>query len=436
MADTGESRIAVVVATLADKDTRIAAEACKALEWIVGGQGLITLTQASIQNFCWYDLPVNWPSDLKGKIGVAEALARALDLLELDRYAAICRSRTTQHILNAYQRSFTSGIAAFRRASAASGVTPPDLPEFEWGAAMGLQESSAWWSVSGLLEVAVMAGDLVPGTRGWRARQREIARTGLTTPRSGQTPVQLITIERTRTWVNKRRSETRADILSGICDRLLRPAQLTAETAADPLPRLRWLLLRMNEGIGLTRTGNLNRAFVQRNADRFGWESSRPPRTENDVADLHRLCRLATRLRLARHCGNAVTLSAGGRRLLDDPGRLWRVTAAGLLWGGDFNVFVGELFLAVVLNGDSAPETDARRLIGKAVAEEGFRERLTHAPPDDHDIARATGQTSGLCRALGLFTDPDRYSFTSAGEATAVQALLARATAPQDIACP
>jgi hypothetical protein len=32
------------------------------------------------------------------------------------------------------------GKAAFRRA-AASGITPPDLPELEWGAVMGLEEA-------------------------------------------------------------------------------------------------------------------------------------------------------------------------------------------------------------------------------------------------------------------------------------------------------
>jgi Arc/MetJ-type ribon-helix-helix transcriptional regulator len=86
---------------------------------------------------------VKWFVDLDEKLRVVAALAEALDLLQLPRYAAICRSGTTREILNAYEVSTARGKAAFRRAAAASGITPPDLPEFEWGAVMGLQEASA-----------------------------------------------------------------------------------------------------------------------------------------------------------------------------------------------------------------------------------------------------------------------------------------------------
>jgi hypothetical protein len=45
---------------------------------------------------------VKWLVDLDEKMGVVSALAEALDLLQLPRYAAICRSATTREILNAY----------------------------------------------------------------------------------------------------------------------------------------------------------------------------------------------------------------------------------------------------------------------------------------------------------------------------------------------
>ena len=48
-------------------------------------------------------------------------------------YAAICRSGTTVEVLRAYETSLAHGKAAFRRAAAASGIMPPDLPDFEWG---------------------------------------------------------------------------------------------------------------------------------------------------------------------------------------------------------------------------------------------------------------------------------------------------------------
>src|SRR5260370_14051828 len=41
------------------------------------------------QNFCWYQLPVKWFAELDEKLRVTAALAQALDLLQLPRYAAI-----------------------------------------------------------------------------------------------------------------------------------------------------------------------------------------------------------------------------------------------------------------------------------------------------------------------------------------------------------
>lgn len=58
-----------------------------ALEWIAGEQGLDLVTQHRVQDFCWYELPVKW---MTGQ----------------DDHAR---------------------ITAFRRAAAASGITPPDL---------------------------------------------------------------------------------------------------------------------------------------------------------------------------------------------------------------------------------------------------------------------------------------------------------------------
>jgi hypothetical protein len=80
---------------------------------------------------------VKWFVDLDEKLRVTAALGQALDLLQLPRYAAICQSRTTREILAAYETSIADGKAAFRRAAASSGILPPDLPDFEWGAVMG-----------------------------------------------------------------------------------------------------------------------------------------------------------------------------------------------------------------------------------------------------------------------------------------------------------
>ena len=303
MSEDEDQEIVAALAKLAGQDAVAADDARSALEWIAGEQDLAFITQARIQNFCWYDLPVKWFVDLDEKVRITVALAQVLDLLQLPRYAAICRSQQTREILAVYETGAAHGKAAFRRAATASGIMPPDLPDFRWGAAMGLEEASAWSSTAEFLEVAVAGGDLVPGRRGWKTRQQELTRTHLDTPQPdllGQTLGQVILTERTETWVSWRRSETRRRIIAPLANRLLHPAELPAATSADPLPRLSWLLDQLDGGIALTQTGNLSRAFVQHNAGRFGWDFSSPPRTEDELFDLHQLRHLAQDLGLAR----------------------------------------------------------------------------------------------------------------------------------------
>ena len=331
MAEDEDPQIAAALAKLGGLDAAAAEDARAALEWVAGDQGLVFITQQRIQNFCWYDLPVKWFIGLDDKLRVVAALARALDLLELPRYAAVCRSGTTRQVLSAYEAGIAQGKAAFRRAAAASGVMPPDLPDFQWGPAMGFEEASAWSSTAEFLEVAVSSGDLVPGRRGWKTRQQELIRAHLNVPQAGllgQTLAQVILTERAETWINARCSETRRRILAAIANRLLHPAELPSATAADPLPLLRWLLDQLDSGIAVTQTGNLNRKFVQDSADRFGWDFSRPPRTEDDLYDLYQLRHFAQDLGLARRSGRKLTLTAKGRGLLADPGSLWRAVAA------------------------------------------------------------------------------------------------------------
>jgi len=67
------------------------------------------VTQHRVQNFCWYELPVKWITGPDGHARVAASLARAFDLLQMPRYAAICRSATTRDILAAYQTGTEKG---------------------------------------------------------------------------------------------------------------------------------------------------------------------------------------------------------------------------------------------------------------------------------------------------------------------------------------
>ena len=443
MADDEEAdpEFTAALTALAGRDATAAEDARAALEWIAGEQGRALITQQHIQNFCWYDLPMKWSDDLGEELRVVAALAQALDLLQLPRYAAICRSGTTREILGAYETSTAHGKAAFRRATTASGIVPPDLPDFQWGPAMGFEEASAWSSTAEFLEVAVASGELVPGRRGWKTRQQELVRAHLNVSQAGllgQTLAQVILTERTETWVNARRSETRRRILAAIANRLLHPAELPAATAADPLPPLHWLLDQLDGDIALTQTGNLNRKFVQASADRFGWDFPSPPRTEDELYDLYQLRNFAQDLGLARRVSRKLTLTTKGRRLAADPDGLWRAVAVALLGVNAFFVYVGELFLAVLVGVGSVPASELTATVTQAVAEEGFRETRTFEAPDEHDISRAIHETSNLCRALGLLAVGDdwrdrSYGLTGTGKATALEALRTRATGPRTV---
>jgi hypothetical protein len=101
MDDDEDPEIAAVLAKLAGQDAAAADDARSALDWVAGEQGRAFITQERIQNFCWYQLPVKWFVELDEKLRITAALAQALDLLQLPRYAAICRSRTTREILAA-----------------------------------------------------------------------------------------------------------------------------------------------------------------------------------------------------------------------------------------------------------------------------------------------------------------------------------------------
>ena len=442
MGDDTHEEITAAVLLLAAEDAEAAEDAGAALEWICGEQGLAVLTQERIQDFCWYELPVKWMSGQEDPERVTAALARALDLLGLSRYAGICRSQTTREVLAAYQAGTRDGLAAFRRASAASGISPPDLPDFTWGEVMGWQEAAARSSAADYLELAVTSGDLIPGKRGWKARQRELTRTHLDAPRHellGQSLATVILSERAETWVAARRSPTRQRIAADVANRLLHPVRLPADAAADPLPRWRWMLGQFSHGVPLTQKGNLGRAFVQDNAERFDWDLSRPPSTEDELYDLHQLRHFAHALGLTRRAGRTLTLSPKGQRLVADPGQLWHATAAALLRGNAFTEFIGEMFLAMLVSTDSLHADEINETLEVAVGEEGFRDSRTELPPGERDISWAAQRTINLCRALGMLAADGswpqrRYAFTPVGTSTALEALRTRATGPRNFA--
>ena len=439
---TGDERdpaITSVLTSLEAEDPAAAQKADGALQWLTGDYGAEVITQERIQDFLWYELPLKWLMELDYKVAVVQALARALDLLGLSRYATICRSDLTRGILEAYEEDIDKGLAAFRRANVNSGIEPPDLPELEWGPSMGRDEAFALSSTADFLEFAVASGDLVPGARGWKTQQQQLVRSHITMPRIdlvGQTLAQVIVTERIEMWLNTRRSERRRRLLAPMANRLLHPVELPGEGADDPLPPLRWLLEHLADGVGLTQNGNLNRRFVQAAAERFRWDLPRPPRSEEDLHDLHQIRRLIKRLGLARKSGRSLVLTPRGHRLAADPEGLWRATARSLLQGDLFSATAGELALVLLLDVESLPSDQLKATVGQALLEEGFQDARTGEPPEDFEMSWAVQDTLNQCRSLDLLAIgadwQDRsYGLTDIGKATALEALRALATGPR-----
>jgi hypothetical protein len=429
--------IGEAIVRLEAEDGDAARDAEAALGWLTAGEGVGVLTQERLQHFLWYGLPMKWLTDTDHHRRVVDALARAFDLLGLPRYAALCRSDTTAGVLDAYERSDGEGKKAFHKADLASGIRPPDIDELEWGAVMGMTEADALSSTADLLELAIAGGDLVPGTRGWKQRQSDLVLAHLTTARldlGGRTWLDAIRDERIETWLSTHRSPTRRRILEPLAGTVRRPAVLPAG-ADDPLHRLRWFLGGLADGQPLTQTGNLGRAFVQDAAPRFGWDFPNPPRTEDELYDLHQLRHLTQRIGLARRSGRKLTLTTNGRAALADPDLVWRTVARGLLPDHQFAAALGELTLALLVDG-ARHATELDTTLTEVVAEVGWRATDTGLPPDERDISWAWHQTTNLLRALDVLAaggrwDDRSYALTSVGRAVALECLHHRATGPR-----
>ena len=172
----------------------------------------------------------------------------------------------------------------------ASGILPPDLPELEWGELMGTAELDAYDRVAATLELALAAGELKPGGRGWRLTQQRLARHQLTMVRRDGPPLlDRIRSERLDSWVEIGGHGRRGLASAVLPDLLTDPPP--PRDVADRVAPMQWLLeLAVGAagdppGVPLTVTGNLARRVVQEAAERFNWWElpERPPRSESDI---------------------------------------------------------------------------------------------------------------------------------------------------------
>lgn len=369
------------LAELGRIDTRLVDSARLAWEALSGGGGPETVTQWRVQQFCWFELATadriagrRWP--------LAEALAALLDGLGLGRYATIARSRTTREILMAADQSSGGGHALADRASQRSGIHPPDTELVTWRARCGPVEAALYELVADRLEIAVVLGDLQPGTRGWRDQQAELTLAVLTTPHPAfddRPPYEALVAERVHRWVRRPRSTTRSGLLAPLEPRLQTRVDPGMAAPARALLRpLDWLLTEVHEdGLPLTAAGYLPPRTVARALDELGWrdELIGPATREVDAYPVLVLRESATRLGLVRRRTGRLVRTQSGRAAVADGRTLWLAVAAGLVGEEDSALATAwEVVLAVLEPGDSVPEEDVRALVQAVVSESGWRQ--------------------------------------------------------------
>jgi hypothetical protein len=170
---------------LRQADPAAAGRAERALDELLSEGGLADLTQHDLQTFLWFTM-----ADAADPPRTAASLALFFELAELNRYAGVASSTQTKDILRTYQESgHSAGAKVATKAMDASGILPPDLPELEWGEVMGEAEVEAYDRIAATLELALAAGELKPGGRGWRLTQQRLTRQQLSMTRPDGPPL-------------------------------------------------------------------------------------------------------------------------------------------------------------------------------------------------------------------------------------------------------
>jgi hypothetical protein len=355
-------------------------DARSAWDALTAGEGPGSLTQWRLQQFCWDGLVRAWSGDGATRWRIALALAALLDALGMPRYAEIARSETTRELVTASDTQLDRGRSSLRRAMQRSGIEPPDTELVTWGSVMGTVEALAIETVADRLELAVAAGDLQPGARGWRDRQTEITLEVLNRRRpelDGVCLFDAILEERLDEWIRGPRSTTRSGLLAPLEFRLrdeVDPGM--AAPARALLKPLDWLLTEIGDGLALTAAGYLPPRTVGKALDDLGWRDQiiGPATREVDAYPVLALRETAQRLGLVRRRANRLVPTPSGRAALHDGRLLWQAVAAAVVGPEHSALSVAfEVVLAVLEPGDLVPEEDVRRLVQAVVTESGWR---------------------------------------------------------------
>lgn len=393
---------------LRQTDPGAARRAERALDELLSEGGLADLTQHDLQTFLWFTL-----ADADEPHRTAGALANFFELAELNRYAGIASSAQTKEILRTYEeRGQPAGSKVATKAMDASGILPPDLPELEWGEVMGTCEVDAYDRIAATLELALAAGELKPGGRGWRLTQQRLTRQQLTMNRLDGPPLlDRIRAERLDLWAEAGGTDRRSLAAGALADLVSEPAP--PPNMVDLMAPMQWLLElaagRTGEpaGVPLTVGGNLVRKVVQEAAERFNWWElpERPPRSESDIWRLSELRLVLQRAGALRRSGRRLVLGTRGRALLGDPLAQWTTAMTLLIDATEFDAAAQEAALMLLLQANGMVEMrDLIKEVAEVLAGSGWRDTGNGAPPDDRDVSRAVW---GLVRRCELWSMVD-----------------------------
>ncbi|GAB2492364.1 hypothetical protein HNR10_004200 [Nocardiopsis aegyptia] len=448
--------VASALAELARRDERSAGMARLALDALAPGQELERIDQHAVQRFCWFELPVRFQGSAQDQRLAARSLSQLFDLLQLHRYAQICKSPETTTVLTVYARDHDAGLAMFERLMWESGVEPPDLPELTWGTAVGDAEILARRETAAALELAISLGDVRPGKLGWRPAQERFTRSFLTRPdRQGLSHLDRVREERVRAWLGSSAHPHRerlwplvGEIIAGA------DAPRSAERAMAPLQRLLDLAA---DGIALTQIGYIAPNVVRQMCADFGWRTSPdPPRSETDATQLISLHQVLRSMRAVRRSGRRLVLTRRGRQLREDPEALWRAATRSLCRTGGVEQAAAETFLGLLLTrSPQGAGSHARRgesdvaAAERTLTEYGWvpaeppvaagRHAAAHRRTADaaSDQLRAMVMAVGwLLETLGLLTEDDgdgHRELTGPGRAFAIACLHQSAVAPRAV---
>ncbi|HYZ52425.1 MAG TPA: hypothetical protein VE733_02805 [Streptosporangiaceae bacterium] len=438
---------------LAREDPEAADEAKAALSWLTSGEGLETVSQLKLQEFVWYALPVKWPMTTGELIAVTRALGRLFSMVGMERYADVCISSSTENILAAYGQGHEAGIAAYAEAVENSPAAPPDTGLLAWGSVMGPDERAAYDACAAAVELAIAAGELPYGNRGWKAKRAALVDRWITTPpghgqlgrhRAGAhnmpgasaTWLARIHTERMDAWAHSRPGE-RSRLAAAVLPRLLEELS----PPEDALPTVRWLLGHADDGLRLTARHYIPPALVTEAVDTFGWRDQLAGalRQELDVFPLHTLRSLAQgEMGAIRRSGTSLVLTRTGKLMAEDETTRWQIATAALVGADngqrpDFAVAVREASLLFLLVSGPAGYDELTRHLTRIHAEEGW------APRGGTDLSDAVRrEIYGLRHRLWalqlLYTERasrEPLTLTETGVCAALAAIRTRARGPR-----